>query len=112
MDDYAALLQRQEQLGLVTRNDVLRARLAADNAGAAERAAAAERDTALSELTTFTGAELTTDCIDGARRAATSRLPTRQRLKRARCSSMRRQRLTRRAATPTRCAVNGAVTCS
>jgi outer membrane protein TolC len=58
--DYESLLQRQERLGLVTRNDVLRARLAADNTGAAERAAAAERDAALSELTTLTGAELTT----------------------------------------------------
>jgi outer membrane protein TolC len=58
--DYESLLQRQERLGLVTRNDVLRARLAADNTGAAERAAAAERDAALSELGTLTGAALTT----------------------------------------------------
>lgn len=59
LDEYTSLLRRQERLGLVTGNDVLRARLAADTTGAAERAAAAERDAALSELSIFTGAELT-----------------------------------------------------
>jgi len=53
--DYEDLLRRQEQLGLVPHNDVLRARLAVEAARAAQRAAAAERDTALGELATVTG---------------------------------------------------------
>jgi outer membrane protein len=61
--DYEALLQRQEQLGLVPHNDVLRARLAADTAAAAARGAAAERDVALHELMTLTGTELTTESL-------------------------------------------------
>jgi outer membrane protein TolC len=57
--NYEALLHRQEQLGLVFRTDVLRARLAADNANATERTAAAAYDAALQELITLTGTELT-----------------------------------------------------
>jgi outer membrane protein TolC len=63
LHDYESLLQRQERLGLVTRNDTLRARLAADIAAAAERAAVAERDAALSELSTLTGVALATDSL-------------------------------------------------
>ncbi len=63
LHDYADLLQRQEQLGAVPYNDTLRARLAADTAGAAARGAAAERDAALSELTTLTGTDLTAELL-------------------------------------------------
>ena len=58
LDAYGALLQRQEQLGLVPYNDVLRAQLAVETARAAARAAAAELDAAIGELSTLTGTEL------------------------------------------------------
>jgi len=61
--DYEALLQRQESVGLVTHNDVLRADLAVDAASAAERAANAECDLALSELSTLTGSEMTAGAL-------------------------------------------------
>jgi len=61
--DYTALLERQEQVALVTRNDVLRATLAADSSDAAERAATADRDAAVSELRTLIGADLTPEAL-------------------------------------------------
>jgi cobalt-zinc-cadmium efflux system outer membrane protein len=48
--NYTELLQRQERLGLVPHNDVLRAQLAADAAQAAERTATAQLDAVREEL--------------------------------------------------------------
>ena len=53
--NYTDLLQRQENLGLVPHNDVLRAQLASDAAHAADRAAAAQLDAVRDELSTLTG---------------------------------------------------------
>lgn len=57
--EYVTLLRRQELVGVVTRNDVLRAQLAADAATAAERAANAERDIGIDELNLLTDTALT-----------------------------------------------------
>ena len=61
--DYTGLLQRQESLGLVPHNDVLRAQLAVDAAQAAERTAAAQLDAAHAELETVTGTTISTAAL-------------------------------------------------
>jgi len=52
---YVGMLERQERLGLVTQNDVLRAQLAVDSADAARRAAAARVESACATLSVLTG---------------------------------------------------------
>jgi outer membrane protein len=56
--DAVELLQRQEALGLVPHNDVLRAQLAMETARTAQRAAAAQLDTVRSELAVLIGADV------------------------------------------------------
>ena len=55
LSDYTDLLRRQENLGLVPHNDVLRAQLASDAEEAADRAAAAQLAAVRDELGTLTG---------------------------------------------------------
>jgi outer membrane protein TolC len=57
------LLRRQERLGLVPHNDVLRAQLAVDAAQAAERSARAQLDAAREELETVTGTTINTAAL-------------------------------------------------
>jgi outer membrane protein TolC len=58
LDDYTTLLERQERSGLVPRNDVLRAHLAAATARAARRGAAAQLKALRSELAILTSIEV------------------------------------------------------
>lgn len=58
--DYTELLQRQERLGLVPHDDVLRAQLAVDASQAAERTARAQFDAGREELATVTGTTIDT----------------------------------------------------
>jgi len=58
--NYTELLQRQDRLGLVPHNDVLRAQLAVAAAQAAERSATAQLDAVREELETITGTTIQT----------------------------------------------------
>ena len=58
LDDYTARLQHQERSGLVPRNDVLRAHLAAATARAAQRAADAQLTALGSELAILAGIDV------------------------------------------------------
>jgi outer membrane protein TolC len=59
LHDSVALLRRQEALGLVPHNDVLRAELEVETAHAAERQAAADLAAHTAELTALTGTSVT-----------------------------------------------------
>jgi outer membrane protein TolC len=63
LHDYTELLQRQESLGLVPHNDVLRAQLAVVGAAAAHRTATAALDVAREELATLTEAPIGTETL-------------------------------------------------
>jgi len=60
---YAEMLRRQGRNGLVPRNDVLRAQLAVETAGAAGRAAAADLRTSCDLLGTLTGEPLPPEAL-------------------------------------------------
>ncbi len=58
LHSYVGMLQRQERLGLVPHNDVLRAQLAVDAADSARRAATAGRRSACAALSVLTGEQI------------------------------------------------------
>ncbi|HYM27511.1 MAG TPA: TolC family protein, partial [Steroidobacteraceae bacterium] len=58
LHDYIELLRRQETLGLVPHNDVLRAQLAQETARTSARASAADLAATANELTLLTGADI------------------------------------------------------
>jgi len=60
---YTDLLERQEHLGLVPHNDVLRAQLASEAAHAADRTASAQLDAVRDELSTLTGTPIETAAL-------------------------------------------------
>jgi len=60
---YTELLQRQESLGLVPHNDVLRAQLAISTEEAAERAALAQLDAVCGELSTLAGTSIAASAL-------------------------------------------------
>lgn len=63
VESYLALLQRQEQLGLVPATDVPRVELAAESARSALRAAAATADATMYEIAILTGTPIESDAL-------------------------------------------------
>jgi outer membrane protein TolC len=58
LGNYVVLLQQQEDLGVATHDDVLRAQLAVEAARSAQRSAEAQLETARNELGTLTGLDV------------------------------------------------------
>lgn len=63
LQDYAELLQRQERLGLVPHNDVLRAQLGVTAEQVAQRSSTADLDAVCDELGTLTGTAVAAEAL-------------------------------------------------